>query len=382
MGMIYKLSTGDEIHRYKKSIVMQFNGKRKVLSTSVINGGYNEELKCVFNHDCNQGAGIACKLRAATYKEHMAIIARELGLEVDTTAGISTAASMENVAIKMESFRGISVTAIVTGGIEVNGGRVGDPASYYEVEGKYEQIKEGTINIILLIDANLPAETMVRALVTCTEAKTAAIQELMEGSKYSSGIATGSGTDGTILVSNAESDMKLTHAGKHSKLGELIGIAVKAAVKEALYLQTGLCPEGQHSVLRRVKRFGINEDSVWEKYVIIITKIMEDKTIPILKKASFIHNFHNVDGSKELVPLLSLYIHLIDQFNWGLLSGEQVVYESQIMLKTIMERFNINNSINIFSKNYENGFQDEVVEFVIDNFVIVMALIAGGIKDV
>ncbi|HCQ91599.1 MAG TPA: adenosylcobinamide amidohydrolase, partial [Clostridium sp.] len=99
---------------------------RKVLSTSPINGGYREDLKTVFNHDENPGAGIACKLKAPTYSEHMYLIAEQLGLNSEETAGISTAASMENLSIKSESFDEVTVTAMVTGGVEVNGGRVGD----------------------------------------------------------------------------------------------------------------------------------------------------------------------------------------------------------------------------------------------------------------
>ena len=53
---------------------------------------------------------------------------------------------------------------------------------------------------MLLLDCDMPEGVMARALVTCTEAKTAAIQELLEGSKYSNGIATGSGTDQTIIM--------------------------------------------------------------------------------------------------------------------------------------------------------------------------------------
>lgn len=59
-------------------------------------------------------------------------------------------------------------------------------------------------NIMLFIDADLAEGTLARALVTCTEAKTAAIQELLVPSRYSNGIATGSDTDGTIVVSDAE----------------------------------------------------------------------------------------------------------------------------------------------------------------------------------
>lgn len=375
--MIYKLNTGDEVHRYQKSIVVQFKDDRKVLSTSLINGGYRENLKTVFNHDANPGAGMACSLKAPTYREHMNIIAEELGLDTETTAGISTAASMDNVSIKTESYRDITVTAIVTGGIEVNGGRAGDPASFYENQGEFEMIKPGTINIILYIDADLPVETMTRALVTCTEAKTAAIQELMEGSKYSRGIATGSGTDGTIVVSNSKSKMKLLFSGKHSKLGELIGLSVKAAVKEALFLQTGLSPEKQHSMLRRTKRFGVNEEIIWEKYKSIVKEKENEKG---LTKAEFIHNLQTVDTKDDLVTLTSLYVHLLDQLDWKLLSSKEVMEEGEIILNRIKEKFSIN-KINNKEQNFTHEDEqcaDKIIQFMIDNLISLMAHISGG----
>ena len=49
--MIYRLSTGDSVHRYNKNIVIPFEGKRKVLSTSSLNGGYREDLKAVLNFE-------------------------------------------------------------------------------------------------------------------------------------------------------------------------------------------------------------------------------------------------------------------------------------------------------------------------------------------
>ena len=58
---------------------------------------------------------------------------------------------------------------------------------------------------------------MARALVTATEAKTAAIQELMGGSLYSTGLATGSGTDNMMIIADAESENQLTYAGETRK---------------------------------------------------------------------------------------------------------------------------------------------------------------------
>lgn len=314
MMKIYTLPTGDPVHRYSKCIVVPFTGKRRVLSTCPLNGGYQEDLTAVFNNDGNPGAGMVCKLKAPTYEEHMALIAEEIGLDKASAAGMSTAASMENVSIKTEQFGDLIVTAVVTGGIEVNGGRVGDPASWYEVNGQAKEIKLGTINIMLFINTDMSKGGLTRTVVTCTEAKTAAIQELMAPSRYSMGLATGSGTDSTIVVCNAESDICLTNAGKHSKLGELIGKSVKSAVKEALKLQTGLSPQQQHNILKRVDRFGITEESLWQEF---------RKNSDVLSRADFSDRLFHISGDSNLVVSVSLYVHLIDQLMWDLITPQE-----------------------------------------------------------
>ena len=67
-----------------------------------------------------------------------------------------------------------------------------------------------------------------------------------------------------LARSGAHGVIFLTNAGKHAKLGELIGKAVIAAVKEALFLQPGLCPKHQHHVIKRMDRFWVTEDLLWE----------------------------------------------------------------------------------------------------------------------
>ncbi|WP_394924948.1 adenosylcobinamide amidohydrolase [uncultured Robinsoniella sp.] len=326
--LLAKLSTGDEVHRYKKAIVIGFTGKRRVLSTAPHNGGYRENLTAVFNQDGTVGAGIACTLKAPTYAEHMALIAKEIGLDPETACGISTAAQMENVSVKSETYREVTVTAIVTGGIETNGGRVGDPADWHEIGGSsVHTMKLGTINIMLHFNVDLSKGAIARALVTCTEAKTAAIQELIAPSRYSRGLATGSGTDGTIIIANRDSEICLTNAGKHAKLGELIGKAVIAAVKEALFLQSGLCPECQHHVLKRMDRFGITEDLLWED-------CQRDSQSP-LDRARFSVKLDQLAVQGKMVVYTSLYAHLLDQLDWEMITAEEA-YESGIQLLNLM----------------------------------------------
>ncbi len=317
-----RLTTGDVAYRYDKSIVLVFSGSRKVLSTSLYNGGYHEDFEAVFNRDMTQGSGMPCESFAPTYVESMKIVAERLGLAPELTSGMGTAAHMENASIVSRSYKELTVTAIVTGGVETNGGRVGDPASYYKTAEK----KCGTINIMLVIDADLPPGILARALVTCTEAKTAALQELMAPSRYSTGLATGSGTDQTIVVANSESPLFFEGAGKHSKLGELIGLAVMAAVKEALKRQSGLTPAQQHDLLRRLRRFGVTEEALWQRY-------REEAGADPLIKAQFIAALEKMTAVPALFPLGVLFIHLYDEHLWGLLEKEETWEAAEKLLK-------------------------------------------------
>ena len=320
-----ELSDGDVLHRYKQSLVVCFNGKRKVLSTGPNNGGLRYDLQAVFNYDGNPGSGMQASMRADTYEEHMHLVAKEdLGLDPEKCTGLCTAASMYNAAIERNDYDDFSVTAIVTGGIYHNAGRIGDPAFWHEQAGIFHKVPLGTINILLLIDADLTDGAIARALVSCTEAKTAAIQELLAPSRYSRGLATGSGTDGTIVFCNMESDTHLTDAGKHSKLGELIGRTVKQAVKQALKNQTYLCPKFQHDILNRMDRFGVTEDSLWERYK------NQGGTI---RRAEFTDRLDRCRKENRIVTYSSLYAHLLDQLDWGLITSGEAEDAGAALLK-------------------------------------------------
>lgn len=319
---IYEFACGDELHFFKKSLLLWFQGKRNVLSTGLNQGGCHSDLEAVFNNDGNPGPGIEFLLRADTYEEHMDVIAVEdLGLNPRKCSGMCTAASMDNVSIQSMEGNAFTVTAIVTGGIETNGARSGDPSCYQE---NAAQNPLGTINIMLHIDADLPDGTLVKALASCVEAKVTAIQELMPSSRYSNGLATGSGTDGVIVVCNPISSTRLTDAGHHSQLGEFIAKTVKKAVKEALYRQTNLGPESQHDIIRRMDRFGITQDILWNAY-----SQMDTEKIPRFRFESCLEAMKREDA---LVTYTSLLAHLLDQLEWGLLKPQEVWEAGQQIL--------------------------------------------------
>ena len=147
----------------------------------------------------------------------------------------------------------------------------------------------------------------------------------MVGSLYSNGLATGSGSDSVIIVANADSPIQLMYAGKHSKLGELIGVTVKEVVTRGLEKHMGLTPKSQCSVAARLKRYQLDAEALWQRY---------GKSGEQARKC-FIDRMSMLDTKPELVVPISLYVHLMDQVSWGLLSVHEVEDSARQLLQQI-----------------------------------------------
>ena len=101
-----------------------------------------------------------------------------LGLPRGNVAFLSTGVDMENVAYCEKSYEDFHVCCIATGGALNNALRTGvDQGCWVETSSGF-QFRQGTINIILLTNVSLSWGAMARAIVTATEAKTAALQDL------------------------------------------------------------------------------------------------------------------------------------------------------------------------------------------------------------
>lgn len=362
--MIYRLATGDKVHRYNRCLVVPFSGKRKVMSTSMHNGGYREDLTAIFNHDVNPEPGRPCEYCQPGQEDKLKnFIIDELGLDYDTVAYMATIVSMESASIKTLTYDELTVTAIVTASLEVNGGRVGELGTCHEKYGEKINLRPGTINTMVFTNVNMTPGCMSRTIMTATEAKTAALQELIAGSLSSTGIATGSGTDNIMVVANADSDNLLTYAGKHSKLGELIGKTVMSATKESLEIHMGLSADSQHSMLARLKRFKVNDKSFIDKFS---SSSMSDK----YKISDFIDYIHRIDLNPDIVTLTSLYVHLFDQLIWDLISIEEVKSCGKVLLENIAS--NINSDTKIESINVNN--KEECINIMIEQLIEVINL--------
>jgi len=326
LRLLLETSSGERVFRNEDSIVVRLPENRNCLITSYVNGGYSEGLEAVFNHQPKPTEGCRSEdMEGGSVEAYIAIHAARLGLNPEKVAAMMTAAKMKNAAIAIRSFRTLEVTAIVTAGIEVNGGRAGDPASWHEENGKSVYVG-GTINTILLINSHLPAHALTRAVMTATEAKTVAIQQLMAPSRYSTGIATGSGTDQICIISNMDSSDVLTWTGKHSKVGELIALCVIEATTRALELQTGLSPGSQRDMLVRLDRYRIDEKQYWDA-----ASSLEGEN----KQELFIRTLREFSKNPAVVAMTASILHICDEIAWGLVPERSGKKAALSMMKAL-----------------------------------------------
>jgi adenosylcobinamide amidohydrolase len=110
--------------------------------------------------------------------------------------------------------------------------RIGrDKATVVERNGVFDKV--GTINTVLITSARLELAPMAASFITVTEAKNIALQEMKVGSCYTPDWqATGTGTDQIITVSG--NGPRCDYVGGHTKLGEMIAIAVTSATITAI----------------------------------------------------------------------------------------------------------------------------------------------------
>ena len=340
--LIMKTSDGDEILKNSDTVLVKFGPERNGIITSWLNGGYNEDLSAVFNHQLSQenidkygDGGILDFL-----KDLSSDLCNDLDLRSDKLSGLITSADMNSYSIACERYRDIEVIAITTAGARVNAVSAGDLASYYEINADYRYDldedsdnhhnpnKPGTINTILLINTKLDESSLLLAEMIAVEAKAVALRDLMVSSNYSNEIATGTGTDGIAIFSNMDSENFTDNVSKHAKIGELIGKVVIDSIKDALAKLQWLTPTYQLNALVRLDRFQYNLDDFYNNYLPKHVK-MEDEN----DKREFILSLIGISKNPELVSYVSLIIHLLDQYRYGLLSKKTVLKASNSILE-------------------------------------------------
>ncbi|WDN89685.1 hypothetical protein BuS5_02653 [Desulfosarcina sp. BuS5] len=226
-----------------KTLIVDFKRPMKVVSTLE---GARTGITSVGNHYSPPpcwGIGHQCGLASLRSRIYKVIEKNEA-----TASFLFTGADMDNLAVKMENFKEMKVYALVTAGVMSNAVRMSKSnGNYYE---------PGTINITILTNMKLTDRAMTRAIISATEAKTAALLDLDIRSSYNAKEyrATGTGTDNIIVVQGAGT--LIDNTGGHTKMGELIAKSAYEGVKEAIYKQNGIV--ASRNIFQRLKDRKIN----------------------------------------------------------------------------------------------------------------------------
>ncbi|NLL02618.1 MAG: adenosylcobinamide amidohydrolase, partial [Mollicutes bacterium] len=216
--------------------------------------------------------------------------------------GLLTSARMNCRAYSISTFNDLIVEVVATAGVDKNAARAGDAGCYFENNGNYQPIG-GTINILAFTNIKMPYGSMAKALLSITEAKTAALQELAIASPLTQKPATGTGTDGVILVCNQDSPLICRDTGTQSKLGELFCTAVKTAVKQSLALECDISSASQGALPQRLCRSDL------------FTSLTPEQ----------------IAASKNSKILLAASQSIWQEYCWGLLDASDVCHFIQMM---------------------------------------------------
>ena len=209
------------------TLLVSFKEKRRLISTL---NGYDKVRFVANSYQPNELSQVIMKDYSAFEKDFPCA----LEIPSNDLSFLSTGANMNNVAVCEKSYQNRIVCCLATGGVG-NALRSGvDTADWMEQDGFYKKTL-GTINIILLTNVTMTAGALAKSIITATEAKTAALQDMDARSSVSpDNQATGTGTDNMIVVSGVDRDKKVRTAGGHTKIGELIGATTKVAVYESI----------------------------------------------------------------------------------------------------------------------------------------------------
>jgi len=219
--MIFSRLERMAVRQERDALILSFPRPLPTLSWAVLNGGFCHANHVVNHHVDSNDAGFAADPEGWLRKQ-----LDSLDLEGKTVV-MATGVEMSELIQVSFSDATREVVCFVTVGCG-NALSVGDGASFPEDR----VVSPHTINMILLVYPGLRQEAMVEAVQIATEGRVRALYENGIKSCQSSLPATGTGTDCIAIVSPASGAER--YCGKHTKLGELIGLAAYTAIKKGL----------------------------------------------------------------------------------------------------------------------------------------------------
>ncbi len=160
------------------------------------------------------------------HRSEMASFLKSKGFEPSETVGMMTAVVLEDVVYKRFEHDGFSLFVVVTAG-------VGNAIDASKSELHSFEMVPGTINTWIFVNGELTEEAFIQSIMTATEAKVKAMNDLKVKDEVTGTIATGTSTD-SILIAASQTGKLLEFAGTITPLGKLISKAVYQCTTEAI----------------------------------------------------------------------------------------------------------------------------------------------------
>jgi adenosylcobinamide amidohydrolase len=214
-----------ELSKDGERMTVEAPAKLHTLSNAVYNGGMSSADRLVnwkvplhYNSD-NPQADVALQLQL-------------WGLEPERSVVLMTAAKLTHASTAELCGNYFKLFCITTSGTR-NAARAGSERTVFPAW------RAGTINTMLLFDGQLTDSAMVNALLTATEAKAAALQDIGLRDPDNGRIATGTITDAIILGVSGSPAYGAIHeyAGTATEVGAAIGMLVYDTVYESVTTQ-------------------------------------------------------------------------------------------------------------------------------------------------
>jgi iron complex transport system ATP-binding protein len=186
-----------------------------LLSSAIVGSGFRR-----VSHILN--AHVDKDYASTNPKADLRALANRCGID-GPFVGLLTAVHLRKARTAFFEADGLSVGALITAGVgNATSAGITKPYSH----------KPGTINIILMLDANLTRGAMLNAFITATEAKCAVIQSRNIRTPDDD-LATGTSTDTITIAVTGKGNSQL-YAGTVTTVGWLIARAVRQALEESL----------------------------------------------------------------------------------------------------------------------------------------------------
>lgn len=206
----------------RKTSALRMFLENQVLSSAPWNGGFKEDVGIIANHTVAPDFNCGPK-QCDSYIMNSIIDPHRMP---EKSVIMLTAVPQENMVYGYcDEY--IPIACWVTAGVS-NALAVGDPARWREKQ------MAGTVNTVLLIDAELTQSALVNTFMLVVEAKVKAFYDLGIKSRESEETATGTGTDCVVVASKKAKRDPFHFAGTHTVFGERVGSMIVDTIKSAI----------------------------------------------------------------------------------------------------------------------------------------------------